>query len=213
MWCTNTKLTELQQAIGTARANNANSPIPIAIPLLSRFQRLRAPANVAVVCSLSIMVLAIAPAQAQQSPLTSQVPPEAADESGADSSSTGESNLENALPQEELEVFATAFAQMVELREEAKTDLAEVISSENLTPEQFLYIRDGNREGVGREELARFSRAEGHVNRVRDNLEQDMQKVVEEEGMTVARFQEIFAAVEETPELQARLQRVWEERM
>ncbi|MEM9568257.1 MAG: DUF4168 domain-containing protein, partial [Cyanobacteria bacterium P01_E01_bin.34] len=76
-----------------------------------------------------------------------------------------------------------------------------------------LDIRDGNTEGVGREELVRFARAEGAVNQVRDNLEQDMQQVVQEEGMTVARFQEIFAAVEGTPELQARLQQVWEERL
>ena len=51
------------------------------------------------------------------------------------------------------------------------------------------------------------------MNRVRNNLEQNMQQAVQEEGMTVARFQEIFAAVEDTPELQARLQQVWEERL
>ena len=40
-----------------------------------------------------------------------------------------------------------------------------------------------------------------------------MQKAVEDKGMTVERFQEIFAAVETTPELQARLQQVWEARL
>ncbi|MEL7083460.1 MAG: DUF4168 domain-containing protein [Cyanobacteria bacterium J06597_1] len=160
----------------------------------------------AIACNLLLSVVAIAPIQAQILPLSTQAQLDVAGE-GEDSS------LEQSLPQEELEVFATAFAQMVELREEAKSDLADAISSENLTPEQFLDIRDGNTEGVEREELVRFERAEGAVDRVRDSLEQDMQQVVEEEGMTVARFQEIFAAVEDTPELQARLQQVWEERL
>ncbi len=153
-----------------------------------------------------LAAVAIAPVQAQTSPSNAQAQLDATGEAD-------ESTPEQSLPQEELEVFATAFAQMVELREEAKSDLADAISSENLTPEQFLDIRDGNTEGLGQEELVRFARAEGAVDRVRDNLEQDMQQVVEEEGMTVARFQEIFAAVEDTPALQARLQQVWEEQL
>ena len=212
MWCTNTTPTDIQQAIGTAKAHSVPVSIPISAPFLSSFHRLNSISNLAV-CCLLIAVIAYSPAQAQQPPVASEGQPEATDAPSADGSNARESSLDNSLPQEELEVFATAFSQMVELREEAKTDLAEVITSENLTPEQFLDIRDGNRDGVDREELARFSRVEGQVNQVRDNLEQDMQKVVEDEGMTVARFQEIFAAVEETPELQARLQQVWEERL
>ena len=159
-------------------------------------------------CSVSVVLVAIAPTRAQPASLTAQVQ----NESIVDGS-TEESDLEQSLPQDELEVFATAFAQLVELREAAKSELADVISSEELTPEQFLDIRNGNTDDVEQEELERFARAEGEVNRVRSNLEQDMQQAVEDEGMTVDRFQEIFAAVEDTPELQARLQQVWEERL
>ena len=46
------------------------------------------------------------------------------------------------LDQAELEVFATAFVQMVELRKEASTDMAAAISSENFTPPTvFKYSR------------------------------------------------------------------------
>ena len=114
---------------------------------------------------------------------------------------------------EELEVFATAFVQMVELRKAASTDMAAAISSENFTPQQYLNIRDGRRDGLETEDMARFLRAEVRVNRVRKTLELEMQRVVEDGGMTAERFQEIFAAVEATPELQNRLQQIWQRRL
>ena len=117
------------------------------------------------------------------------------------------------LEQAELEVFATAFVQMVELRKEASTDMAAAISSENFTPQQYLNIRDGRRDNLETEDMARFLRAEVRVNRVRKTLELEMEQVVEDEGMTAERFQEIFAAIEATPELQNRLQQIWQQRL
>ena len=128
---------------------------------------------------------------------------------GPESDNSGDRDLK----QEELEVFATAFAQMVELREEANTDMAAAISSENFTPQQYLDIRDGGVEDLQTEDMARFLRAEVRVNRVRETLELEMQEVVEEEGMTKERFQEIFTAVAATPDLQERLQRIWQKRL
>lgn len=113
------------------------------------------------------------------------------------------------LSQAELETFARAFAQMVELRKTAKVELAAAISDEDLTPERYLKIRD-NRQGIDTSELVHYLRAEENVNLVREQLEQDMQQVVEGEGMAVERFHEIFLEIQAKPPLQDRLQQIWQ---
>jgi len=61
------------------------------------------------------------------------------------------------------------------------------------------------------EELKQFSAAYKAVEQIQNEAQQDMQKIITNNNLTIIRYQEILMAIQNNPELQQKLQQLFEE--
>ena len=114
---------------------------------------------------------------------------------------------------QELEEFATAIQQLEAIQTESREQVGQIIEDEGLTTQQFRDILEAQRDPeieneASEEELQQFENATEQLVQIQREAQVDMREAVEATGLKVERFQAIFAAVREQPELREQVQQI-----
>lgn len=114
---------------------------------------------------------------------------------------------------QELEQFATAVQEIETIQMESRNEVSETIEDEGLTAQKFRDILESQRDPemeneASEEELEQFESATEQLVQIQREAQVDMKEAVEATGLEVERFQEIFAAVREQPELRQEVQQM-----
>lgn len=151
--------------------------------------------------SSSVVALAIAgvlPVQAQTPPPSSPVP-ETQQAPGTQAAEVSD---------EELQSFVSAVSQLQTIQQEAETAMTAAVQTEGLSPERFIAIAQAQRNPeaqpdgeISEAELQTFNRAIAEASEIQANAQTRMEQAVQAEGLTVQRFNQIFAVVRQNPEL------------
>ena len=113
---------------------------------------------------------------------------------------------------EELENFAAAVTQVINLQQQGQTEMIEAIEENDLTVERFNEINMQAQQmpledvEASDEEMEAFQNANQAVERVQMQLEEVLIGTIEEEGLTIEKYEEIMGEYQQNPELQQRIQ-------
>ncbi|NJL83232.1 MAG: DUF4168 domain-containing protein [Chloroflexaceae bacterium] len=113
----------------------------------------------------------------------------------------------------ELEKFANALKAIQTLQKESQEEMVQAIEGQGLSQERFGEILDVQQAPESQpetppspEELEKFEKAQTEISTIQDNTRQEMEQAVTAEGLEVERFKQIFASVQQNPELQQQVQ-------
>lgn len=109
----------------------------------------------------------------------------------------------------ELEKFALALRDVFVIRQELEQKAANAVVETGLDPQRFSEIARALGESNGaenadasEEELEQFEQARQEIRQLAESTDAEMREAVTAQGLGLDRYQEIGAAVEESPELQ-----------
>lgn len=113
---------------------------------------------------------------------------------------------------EEVQQFAYALRQMRQIQDDTRSRANQVLDTAGLSIARFDEIlqtqrHSSNRSEITSDEQQRFDQAFAEISRIRSETEQQIQQAIETQGLAVARFNQIFAAVQQNPELRQAVER------
>jgi hypothetical protein len=113
---------------------------------------------------------------------------------------------------QEIKQFASAFQQIQAVDQMAQQDMIKAVEDEGLDVERYNEIQqtaqDPNQEiDVNGDELKKYEIATKEIEKIQMEAQQQMQEKIVEEGLTIDRYQEIAAVIQNDPELQQKLQK------
>jgi hypothetical protein len=116
----------------------------------------------------------------------------------------------------EMEQFAAVFSEMQSLDQAIQQKMMGALQEEGIAAERFNEImkaqQDPNEEvDASQEELEQFAAASQAIQKIQQDVQEDMQKIILDNDLTVERYQEIMMAVRSDPELQQALQSLMED--
>lgn len=119
--------------------------------------------------------------------------------------------------EQELEKFASAIVEIQTIQAESRQEAEAAIASTGLSPQRYSEIlleaeEQGQASETSDAELEQFDRAREQVEAISEQARADMEQAVQAQGLEVDRFNQIFAAVRENPELQTQVQQLIQER-
>jgi ABC-type transporter Mla subunit MlaD len=89
------------------------------------------------------------------------------------------------------------------------------VQEQGLSAERFVEIARSQQnpeeqpeESVSQEELENFQEASSQIAQIQEDLQSQLQEAVRTEGLEVQRFNEIFAAVRQNPQLMEKVQQM-----
>lgn len=113
---------------------------------------------------------------------------------------------------EELESFASAVSQVITIQQEGQTQMMEKIEENDLTVQRFNEINMQAQQmpleevEATEEEIESFMSASEELETIQMGLEQMLIGAIEDEGITIEKYEEIMAEYQQNPELQQRIQ-------
>lgn len=115
----------------------------------------------------------------------------------------------------ELQKFASAVQKLQIIRQNSQAEMARAIQREGLSPERFKQIYQVQRNPQARRTLAvtqqerqRFELAIAKIGKIQNQTQSVMLKAIQDSGLEVKLFNQIFAAVQRNPVLQQRVQQI-----
>ncbi len=116
----------------------------------------------------------------------------------------------------ELEQFASAYTRVQSIDQQLQHKMVSAIQKEGLEIQKFNEIlnaqQDPNQEAdATEEELEKFAVVSKTIEQIQSQGQEDMQKVIIDNKLTLSRYQEIMLAVQSDPALQQKLQKLTEE--
>lgn len=116
----------------------------------------------------------------------------------------------------ELKQFASAYTRVQSIDQQIQQKMVAEIQKEGLDIQKFNEIlnaeQDPNQEAdATEEELEKFAVVHEAIEQIQNQAQQDMQKIITDNKLTVQRYQEIMMAVQSDPALQQKLQKLTEE--
>ena len=113
----------------------------------------------------------------------------------------------------ELTTFVAAFQQVQVINQQAQQNMVKAVQDEELSIERFNEMKQNeqnpNQEIQGTtEEMEQFDKANQQIVQIQKQATQSMQKKIEDEGLTIQRYQEIAMALQKSPELQQKIQKM-----
>ncbi|MCF8228479.1 MAG: DUF4168 domain-containing protein [Bacteroidales bacterium] len=111
----------------------------------------------------------------------------------------------------ELKQFASAFQQVQNVDQQAQQKMINAVEEEGLEVPRFNEILQAQQNpnqdtDATNEEIKKYESATKELKKIEGQAQQEMQEKIIEEGLTVPRYQEISAALQDSPELQEKLQ-------
>ncbi len=113
----------------------------------------------------------------------------------------------------ELTTFVAAFQQVQIINQQAQQNMAKAVQDEELSIERFNEMKQSEQnpsqeiQGTT-EEMEQFDKANQQIVQIQKEATQSMQKKIEDEGLTIQRYQEIAMALQKSPELQQKIQKM-----
>ncbi|WP_127845086.1 DUF4168 domain-containing protein [Psychroflexus aestuariivivens] len=111
----------------------------------------------------------------------------------------------------ELEKFANAYLVLQQENQKIQQEMVSAIEEEGLTATRFneIYQAKNNPNSepdLTEKEAMQHKAAMEQIEKIQANNQAKMEKKIKEEGMTIERYQEIGAKLQQSPELQQKLQ-------
>lgn len=111
----------------------------------------------------------------------------------------------------DLETFAAAFQQVQAIDQKAQQDMVKAVQDEGLSVERYneLLQNEENPEqnaNPTEEEKQQFENVNIQIKGIQNKAQQSMHKKIQDEGLSIKKYQEIAYAIQNSPELQERLQ-------
>jgi DNA repair ATPase RecN len=110
---------------------------------------------------------------------------------------------------EELVIFLTAAIKVMPLQQESQMKMVEKIEDQDLTVDEFNSILDAHSTGEGvkatREELEAFNKAIESIQEIQLEYQEIITEVIEDEGLSAQRYENIIVHYQQDPKLQARI--------
>ena len=114
---------------------------------------------------------------------------------------------------DELKGFANAFVQVMSIQQQGQMQMIEKIEAHEMTVQRFneIYMQSMEMpleeiEVSSPEEMASFIAVSEEIEKIQTDLESVLIKTIEEEGLSIEKYEEIITAYQQSPELQQRIQ-------
>jgi TolA-binding protein len=114
---------------------------------------------------------------------------------------------------DELEQFANVIPELQTIQESAQAEVIAVVEESGLSPERFNEIAEAQSAPpeteevtVTREEQAAFEAVASEIQQIETNFLTQREALLQAEGLTVERYQELLAAVQDDPVLLEQIQ-------
>lgn len=142
------------------------------------------------------------PAQQQQQPMDEEMPGQ-----------MQQPTVDTDVSDEELEQFLDASAKAQEVQMGFQQQMIDIVEGEGIDVETYIQIAEGIQMGqaeedidVSESDMEKFRSASASIEEVGQEMDAQLAEAIEEEGMSMDRFQEINMAIQQDPELQQRIQ-------
>ena len=111
----------------------------------------------------------------------------------------------------EIKTFASAFQQVQALDQKAQQDMVKAVQDEGLSVERYNEMLQSEEDPTKDakptdEEKSQFENINQKIGAIQQKAQQSMQNKIQDEGLTVKRYQEIAFAIQNSPALQEKLQ-------
>jgi len=111
----------------------------------------------------------------------------------------------------DMELFASAFQEVQSVNQQVQNEMVGAIQEEGLDIQQFNQIQQATQAGgeetdISEEDMKKYQKSIEAIQKVQQEAQAKMQKAVEESGLDMQKYQQIMRAVQEDPEIQAKLQ-------
>lgn len=118
---------------------------------------------------------------------------------------------EKEVSSDELKKFASALGSIQTLNQSAQQEMMTAVESADMNIERFNELSQAQQDPNAQveaspEEMESFNSASQKVQKVQQDAQAKMEKSIESSGLSVTRYQEIAAVVQNDPELQQKLQ-------
>ncbi|MCC9134835.1 DUF4168 domain-containing protein [Pontibacter silvestris] len=114
----------------------------------------------------------------------------------------------------ELEQFIEANKKATTIQKENQQEMISAIEGENLTVDRFNEIAKAHQQqktdelGATPEEMASFNKAAQQVVEMQPAAKEEVEQAVQEEGLTMEKYEEILTAFNQDPEVKTRVQQL-----
>ncbi len=113
----------------------------------------------------------------------------------------------------EIEQFTAALVAIQSIQQNAQAEIGEVIQDSSFSRQRFIEIyqarqqsgNQGSNVELSDEEQQAYQQTMSEITEIQDGLQNRVQDVISEEDMEVARFNEIYSALSQSPEIQERV--------
>lgn len=124
---------------------------------------------------------------------------------------TPEQNTSIEVNDEEIQSFASAFKVVQTIQDESRQKMVEAIEEQGLTIKEYNELLrqqqqpesgDSEASNVSEEKQEQFQQADAQIEQIEQDAQADIEAAITDEGLQIERFQEIWIAVRQDPELQ-----------
>jgi nucleoid-associated protein YgaU len=118
----------------------------------------------------------------------------------------------------DLRQFVQASAKAAAVQEESQKAMVAVVEEEKLSVEKFTEMAKAHQQQkldsvpATAEEKAAFNKAAQRIMAMQPQIEQNMQQAIEKEGISLGKFEQIMLAYQQNAAIQARVQKMLEEK-
>ena len=118
---------------------------------------------------------------------------------------------------EELEKFIEIDMKLQPMQQQAQQEMIAKVEEKGMEVQKFQEIaqsqQEGNTEDISESDLQNFNEISQELSKIDQQLQQDMMAKIEEEGITVERYQQIAMAINQDQGLQQKIQEMFQEKM
>ncbi len=118
---------------------------------------------------------------------------------------------------DELKGFANAFVQVMSIQQQGQMQMIEQIEEHDMTVQRFneIYMQSMEMplediEFTSPEEMEAFEGVSAEIEKIQAELEGVLIDTIEEEGLSIQKYEEIITEYQQNPELQQRIQQLME---
>ncbi|MEQ8474427.1 MAG: DUF4168 domain-containing protein [Marinoscillum sp.] len=115
---------------------------------------------------------------------------------------------------DEYDQFVKINVEIIPVQQEAQGEMMEAITGEGMEVDRFQELAQAQQQGKladtaeGTDELAKFNKAGQKVMQTQKDVQLEIQKAINENGMSVQQFQQFSMAYQQDPEVKARVDKL-----
>ena len=118
----------------------------------------------------------------------------------------------------ELKQFAQANGRLMVVQKDGEKAMLAILAEEKLSVEKFTEMAKAHQQqkinevNATPEEFAAFNKSAQRMMALQPTMEQDMEKAIVKDGMTIEKYEQIMLAFKQDPAVQAKVQRLMEQK-